>query len=116
MSRQHLFTSSAGVRYDMVEGDKPGEFKVLGSADHTILLDRNKAMRTHNDGYTPDRAMRRVATIPMHLIYQWEQQEGWNALDPDHADRLVKKLNDPDFAFLRTADGRLAYSPELGLR
>jgi hypothetical protein len=116
MSRQHLFTSAAGVRYDMVDGEKSGEFHILGSADATALLDRNKAMATHNDGYNADRTMRRVASIPMHLIYQWLQEEGWNALDPDHADRLARKLNDPDYAYLRTAPGRLGYCPERGLR
>jgi hypothetical protein len=28
-------------------------------------------------------------------------------MDPAHADKLARKLNDPDWAYLRTAPGRL---------
>ena len=74
------------------------------------ILDRNKAMATHNDGYSQSREMRRVASIPMQLIYHWLETEGWNAFDPANADRLAKRLNDPDYAYLRTADGHVGYS------
>ena len=44
------------------------------------------------------------------LINKWLQEEGWNALDPEHSDRLMRKLNSSEYAYLRTADGQLGMS------
>lgn len=115
MSRRHLFTSTAGVRYDMVDGEKDGEFHIVGHADVQAVLDRNKDMRNHNDGWSPTKGLRRVASIPLALITQWKEQEGWDAFDPDHADKLAQKLNDPDYSFLRTAEWRVGYHPDRGV-
>lgn len=49
----------------------------------------------------------KVATIP-HLIWlKWLQEEGWDAYAPENNARLTKKLNDPDYKGLRTAEMRL---------
>jgi hypothetical protein len=106
MNRRHLFTSSFGTTYTW-EDNPDGSYTIQGVQDVDPLLDVNKAMATHNDGYTPSRDMRRVASIPMHLIKMWKQTEGWNALDPDDVDKLKQKLNDPDWLWLRTAPGRV---------
>lgn len=115
MSRRHLFTSVAGVRYDMVDGDKDGEFHIIGKADAQAILDRNMAMRNHNDGWAPGKGLRRAASIPLHLIEHWKQTEGWDAFNPDHADKLAQKLNDPDYFYLRTAEWRVGYHPDRGV-
>jgi hypothetical protein len=71
-------------------------------------------MLTANDGYTPSRDFRRVATIPLHLLFQWKQEEGWDPFaagyDPDCARKLAQKLNDPEWSHLRTAPGRVGVS------
>lgn len=105
--RKHFYTSSAGVRWDIAHGDKKGERLFIGSQDVDPILDANMAMRNHNDGYSPSRELRRVGSIPVHLIHKWKLEEGWDAFDPDHAEKLRQKLNDLDFIKLRTADGRL---------
>lgn len=101
-----LFTSAAGIRHYM-RTNEDGTHTFAASQDTAPILDRNRAMANHNDGYTRDREMRRVASIPFVLIQQWLHEEGWNAMDPANADRLAKKLNDPDYLYLRTAEGRL---------
>lgn len=89
--------------------DGKGGLEVLSVQDVAPILDRNKAMRNHNDGYTADRTMRRAAFIPNIIRNKWLNEEGWDAYRPDlYAEQLVRKLNDPDWAYLRTADGRLA--------
>lgn len=75
--------------------------------NETQILDRNKAMANHNDGYTPSREMRRVASIPMLLLEHWKYVEGWDPFHPENAKKLERKLNDPEFMWLRTAPGRL---------
>lgn len=109
MSREtFLMRSSAGVDHYMIEDEGGMQFRSTQPVD--AMLDRNRAMATHNDGYTPSRDMRRVASIPFGLIHEWMVNEGWNALDPECADKLMQKLNSSEYAYLRTADGRLGMS------
>ena len=109
MRETFLLTTEQGISHYLVEDDQGiAHFKAVGETDPVI--ERNKAMLTHNDGYTPSREMRRVASIPYILINKWIVEEGVNVLDPANADFLKKKLNDPDYAFLRTAEGRIGMS------
>lgn len=71
------------------------------------ILNFNKKLYTHNDGYSPDRTLRRVASIPNVVIEQWETQEGINVYTKEGWERVKRKLNDPDYLFLRTAPGRI---------
>jgi hypothetical protein len=109
VSEKFLLTTEHGIsHYQGIDDNGIIYHRSVGETDSVTEL--NKAMRTHNDGYSPSRELRRVASIPYILIHKWQVEEGWNALDPANADRLVRKLNDPDYAFLRTADGNLGYS------
>lgn len=119
MAEVHPFyVSATGIRHDWIQdGDK---FRIRSTQDVTPFLDRNKAMANHNDGYTADRTMRRVATIPDIIGLKWLNEEGWDwrhaSFDPDVARKLVQKLNDPDWAYLRTAEGRVAVNGEGDIR
>jgi hypothetical protein len=104
-----FFVSSAGVRHYWKD-EQDGSATIISCADVGAALERNKAMANHNDGYTPSRELRRVAFIPAIIAYKWLSEEGWNVYDPEHSDRLARKLNDPDYAFLRTAPGRVGVS------
>jgi hypothetical protein len=106
--RTFLFKSSMGLDHYMIEDEDGTRFETIGHTDPVI--EANKAMATQNDGYSPSRELRRVASIPFILINKWLQEEGWNALDPEHSDRLMRKLNSSEYAYLRTADGQLGMS------
>lgn len=91
------------------EPDGEGGLLIHSVQDVAPILERNKAMQNHNDGYTPSRELRRVAFIPNIIRLKWLNEEGWDAYRPDlYGDKLVAKLNDPDWRFLRTAPGRVA--------
>lgn len=93
--------------------DGAGGVEVRISQDVSALLERNKAAANHNDGYTQSREMRRAASIPAIVRQKWLIEEGWDCMqthDPDVARKLVQKLNDPDWSYLRTASGRLGVS------
>ena len=104
--RIHLLTTEQGIRHEW-EDHEDGTYTVHSSQDVEPILDLNKAMANHNDGYSPSRELRRVATIPNILINKWLVEEGWNALDPANGDKLASKLNSSDYLYLRTAPGRL---------
>jgi hypothetical protein len=100
------FLSDGGVTREWHDHED-GTITVVERQDVSAILDRNKAMATHNDGYTPSREIRRAASIPNVLIHKWLVEEGWNAFDPACADKLKQKLNSSEYLYLRTAPGRL---------
>lgn len=104
--REHLLRSASGIDHYLRQ-DPDGSIHVESWQDTDAILDLNKAMYTHNDGYSPDRTMRRVASVPQILIQKWMVEEGWDALDPANADKLKAKLNSSEYLYLRTAEGRL---------
>lgn len=107
--KTHLFTSSAGVDHWMVE--EGGKTHFMAAQDVAPILEQNKAMATHNDGYSQSRELRRVAQVPVALMLKWLNEEGWwfydASHDPDVAKKLAAKLNDPEWRHLRTAEGRI---------
>jgi hypothetical protein len=87
--------------------DDGGDKLIVNHAqDVEPILDTNKAMATHNDGYNSSRTMRRVASIPNVVIEQWKK-EGVDLFNPNHKEAVRRKLNSSEFAYLRTAPGRL---------
>lgn len=104
-----FFKSSAGVSHYWRQNDD-GTITWAASQDTDPILEANKAKATHNDGYSPTREMRRVASIPFALIAKWLHEEGWDAMNPEHADKLAQKLNSSEYLYLRTAEGRIGVS------
>ena len=107
-AKRFLFTSSAGIDHYTIEDEDGLRFYSEQRTDP--ILDRNKAMATHNDGYTPSRDMRRVASVPYSLALKWLNEEGWWMFDPACHDKLMQKLNSSEYAYLRTAEGHLGMS------
>lgn len=103
------YDALTGIRKDY-RHDGNGGVEVRMSSDVGALLDQNREMQAHNDGYSPTRELRRVARIPALLRLKWINEEGWDCLDANCQDKLARKLNDPDYAYLRTAPGRLGVS------
>lgn len=72
------------------------------------ILDNNKRLQTFNDGYTPSRDMKRIASIPLVICERWIKEDGvnWLALPKkEKGEYLRRKLNDPDNRHLRTSGG-----------
>lgn len=90
--------------------DGNGGIEVKITGDVAPVLELNKAMFNHNDGYSKSRELRRVASIPAIVRQKWLIEEGWDCLDPGSVKKLAEKLNSSDYAFLRTASGHLGVS------
>ena len=111
----YFYTNDFGIRKDWID-NADGSVTIRRTQDAEAILEQNKAMANHNDGYTPSRDMRRVASIPMVLILKWLEEEGWDAFDPACAHKLAQKLNSNEYMHLRTAPGRVAALQDGGLR
>ncbi len=70
------------------------------------VLERNKALLTHDDGYSPSRDMKRIASVPNIVIEQW-LKEGVNVFDPNCEAEVMRRLNSSDWAHLRTSGGKI---------
>lgn len=76
--------------------------------DVAPVLERNKALQNADDrGWSPSRELRRAAAIPDIVILKWRSEEGIDVFDPNHWPAVKRKLNDPEWRYLRTAPGRL---------
>ena len=110
MSRELLVAPDfAGDVAHYSEPDGDGGLLIHSVQDVGPLIERAKALANLNDGYSPSRELRRVAFIPNIVRLKWLNEEGWDAYRPDlYGDKLVQKLNDPDWRYLRTAPGQVA--------
>lgn len=70
------------------------------------ILEENKAMYNHNDGYTPSRDIQRVGRIPLAVIEDYAAR-GINLYAPENEHYLQRLMDDSDYRFFRTAPGRL---------
>lgn len=85
-----------------------GRWAIEAVQDATPILDRNKALANADDGgWSPSREWRRAASIPAVVVLKWLNEDGINLFDRNHWPAVLRKLNDPDWRWLRTAPGRL---------
>lgn len=70
--------------------------------DVSSVLDANKEAQNHVNPNSPDGSMRRVASIPMIFAQKWLDDYGINIYKREHWDAVRKKLNDPEWRWLRT--------------
>jgi len=94
--------------HDEVEGKDI--FETIHDADP--IFDNNKRLYTDGeDGYSPSRDMKRVASIPLGMVELLRQTMNINVLDKNDWPRLAALLDDPEYQFLRTAPGKVSSKP-----
>jgi len=84
------------------------------TVNHKPILDHNKKLYTQNDGYSPDKGLKRVASIPTIVLEIWckeytkDQNNGnWFGLPKETQHKILReKLNSSDCRYFRTAPGR----------
>ena len=84
-----------------------GKWGIESIQDVEPILDANKALYTANDGYSPSRELRRAASIPNIVILQWREKYGVDIHNSDHWQAVKRLLNSSEYAYLRTAPGKL---------
>jgi len=76
------------------------------------IVDHNKKLYNHNDGYSKSRELKRVASIPTLVLEIWSKEykgnSNWFGLPSDVQKKILKKkLNSSEFKLFRTAAGKL---------
>ncbi len=84
-----------------------GSFALRRTCDATAAIEANKALSGDGDGYSPSRDLRRVASIPIGVQFEWMRRYGADPLAKGNETLLRRLLNDPEWAYLRTAPGRV---------
>lgn len=99
--------SSRGGKTTSVKVESDGSYLFRTEQDDAHILERNRILRDQPDrGYVADGDMRRVASIPMTIVHKW-LQEGVDLFSGEQQGEIARRLNDPEYAYLRTAPGRL---------
>ena len=79
--------------------------------DAEPIVENNKRLQLSSDGYTPSRDMRHVASIPLVIWERWNSETSGKLMSgmdrKEKALFLRRKLNDPEFRWLRTALGTM---------
>ena len=78
------------------------------NVENTIEL--NKATQGKDAGITPDDdnpGWHHVARIPVYLIERWLREEGLDVFNRNHGPALMRKLDDPEYRFLRVNTGQI---------
>ena len=88
------------------DGKSP-RFEIKHEQDVGDLLAWNRKLAAEGNGYSPRRTLRRAASIPAVIGMKWLREEGWAWWKPENRKRLLARLNDPDWRWLRTAPGWL---------
>jgi hypothetical protein len=84
--------------------DGNGSGSVVSQADVTDEIEHNKQClnntpRILKADFWPE------AHIPDIIVLKWLNEEGWSVFDKNAKDRLRRKLNDPDWRYLRLRPG-----------
>ena len=82
------------------------------SVNHKPILDHNKKLFNLNDGYSPSRELKRVASIPTLVLEIWAKEyngtNNWFQLPKNIQRKIMRtKLNSNEFRYFRTAEGNL---------
>ena len=94
--------------FDSIQHDTLNDsLTVTHSQDVSGVLAANKKAREDAEGRKMGETQR-VASIPSVIVMEW-MKEGINVMAPNREDfkRMKKKLNSPEWAYLRTGGGRL---------
>ena len=85
--------------------------------DGNVLVKRSQVLAKHFDANRQaynafslsDRArdIWRMASIPAVIVEKWLNEDGINVFRKSDAERVRRKLNDPEWRWLRTAPGKL---------
>ena len=106
---KRIIDSEGGITSTFHFDYSSGKSIIQTTQDVEPILEANKIDQTINDGYSPSRDLKRIASIPLVIVQKWMHEDGVNFLalgKQEKAKYLRKKLGDPDYAYLRTSPGK----------
>lgn len=97
-----------GIAEYLHHDEQNGTFSLQRVSDVESVIEENK--RRQNDGtngWSPSREWKHVARIPMGVCLEWLTKYGIDVNNKDHMPAVLKKLDDPEYLWLRIGTGRL---------
>ena len=75
------------------------------AADVQPIIDRNKELANHTDGWTSrEKDLRLVASIPIEVAFLWLRRYGICAWKKEHWPQVRRLLNDSEWRYLRCSN------------
>lgn len=73
------------------------------------LVERAKRLKadTRRQSRQKKEGVMHVGTIPNWLAMKWLIEEGWDCFKKENMPRVLKKLQSPEYKWLKTFDGRI---------
>lgn len=109
MSRRSLLkaSSSLGGVNHYWETDSDGNSYVVSVQDVSAILEQNKTRQNDGTGgWNQARDGRSAGFIPTNILQKWADEIGvpfHELFEPEYEPFITRKLNDPDWRYLRTA-------------
>ena len=111
--RKILEDTDKHITETFLDNDKDGIIQKR-SLDIEPIIENNKKLFNQNDGYSPDKGLKRIASIPVVILEIWckeyhkDQNKGnWFALPKETQQKILRqKLNSSDYRYFRTAPGQ----------
>ena len=111
--RKILEETDKHITETFLDNDKDGIIQKR-SLDIEPIIENNKKLFNQNDGYSPDKGLKRIASIPVVILEIWckeyhkDQNKGnWFELPQETQKKILKeKLNSSEFRYFRTAEGK----------
>lgn len=89
--------------------DAPADdgFVIRHEANEIPVIESNKVTQNMDEGLHHGKDFRHAACVPDIIALKWLNEEGLWIDNKDHWKGIKRKLNDPDYRWLRTWTGRL---------
>lgn len=106
MPRKLYLDTAEGIVEHLVFDDSERKVHVQRQSDVTANIESNK--REYNVNRRGREGLGdKVADIPMGVVLEWKQRFGLDFFNRDHWHAILRKLDDPEWRYLRTTPGRL---------
>ena len=104
---ERLLSNEMGVKTWHSFNEDTNETTLRYSQDINSILEKNKSFQCDHDGYSPSRELQFVASIPLVVVMKWLAEDGIDVWNKNHWPAVKRKLNDPEYRYLRTGLGRI---------
>jgi len=105
MKRLLDHTPETGVTEWFVDSDDGKSFSIVTEQDAQPHIEMNKKLQgMGREYYAQDNDMWRVASIPIGIVMKWLVEDGIDVYNPEHSAAVTKKLNDPEWKYLKRAE------------
>ena len=109
MKRLLDYDPLTGISQYFHYSESTGEWAIESVQDVDTILDMNKSMQ--NDESYSELGIKNefwhVARIPVVIQEKWLREDGIDVFNKDHWKKVKRKLNDPDYLYLKTTTGKV---------